>query len=101
MTSTIKSAGFIVHDNNNTVHGYGETASDAWSDMERTMRNANVEILPDDADSTQCLGSWTREGNLTTVAASAALLRAAEDIGGNVTWKTVRGVACTPNEAEG
>jgi hypothetical protein len=98
MSNNIAAAGYIVHDNNGTVHGYGPTADAAWADMLGTMAQAQIELLPDDADSTNCLGSWTRESGMKLAPASQSLLDLIESVGGHVTLDFVGGVACAQSE---
>jgi len=94
------SAGYIVFDNNGTIHGCGATADAAWSDYKTTMAEANIAVLEDDEDSTEQDGSWTRASAMQIRAASAALLALVNARGGDVAWDTVGGVACTRDEAE-
>lgn len=94
----IEQAGYIVHDNEGIIHGCGETADAAWSDMENTMRHANIEIVPDDADTSDHWGNWARESCYKIAPATAALLRRVYDDGGACSWGTAGGVACTVEE---
>ena len=94
MTNT-KAAGYIVHDNDGTIFGTGKTADAAWDDMLKTMAQADIELISDEADSSKYVGSWTLESGLKTVPATEALLRYVEEHGGNNEWDTVNGVACT------
>jgi hypothetical protein len=95
MTTT----GYIVFDNESLIHGTGATAEAAWADAEGTFAAANVELLDDDADSTECHGSWTRRSSLRVCAATAALLAAVTDCGGAIAWHTTAdGIACTRDE---
>jgi len=101
MTTTITAAGYIVADNNNTIYGTGESVADAWNEMTRVMREAQVVLLADDDDSTDQLGSWTRESGFQVWPATRALLAQVDDQGGDLAWREVGGVACTRAEAEG
>jgi hypothetical protein len=86
MTNTVKTAGYIVTDNEGAIHGAGVTADEAWADMKVTMEWAGIALLSDDADSSEELGSWTRESNLTIRPAGASLLAAIEAGGGTISW---------------
>jgi hypothetical protein len=98
--STLETAGYIVHDNEGIVHGYGPTADEAWHDMMITMQNANIELLEDDEDSTERDGSWLRLSWLKTAPATAAMLALVKADGGACTWGRRNGVACTRDEEE-
>jgi hypothetical protein len=99
MTQTIEAAGYIIADNEGIIHGCGATADAAEADMERTMNMANITLLEDTDDTTDQLGSWTLRSGLKTYPASATLLADVEGKGGAIGWDTIRGVACTNDEA--
>jgi len=90
--------GFIVHDNEGIIHGYGATAGEAWDDMLNTMRHANVTVLPDSADTSKELGNWINEADMVVAPATAALLQHVEDHGGDCSWGRVGRIACTVDE---
>jgi hypothetical protein len=98
--TNITADGYIVHDNEGLIHGYGATANDAWMDMMLTFQNARIELLEDDEEPTDRDGSWTRMSGLTTTPATAAMLRLVKDHGGNCTWGKIGIVACTVAEEE-
>jgi hypothetical protein len=96
---TLTTAGYIVHDNEGVVHGYGPSADEAWHDMLITFQNANIELLEDDEEEPD-EGSWTRLSGLRTLPATAAMLELVRDEGGACTWGRRDGIACTPDEEE-
>lgn len=102
MADTPEAAGYIVHDNEGVVHGYGASADAAWDDMLQTMAQSGIAVLPAAADSTLQLGAWTRENGLKILPATAALLALIESDGGDCTWgrATIGGVACTQAEEQ-
>jgi hypothetical protein len=97
--STIQAAGFVVTDNE-CIHGYGATENEAWADMLNTMEQANIILLDDDEDSSEQMGSWTRESSMTILPATAALIADVEAKGGAIGWRMVGEVACTRDEYE-
>lgn len=96
----IQSAGYIVHDGNDTIQGCGATVEAAWSDMQSTLKSAHIAILGDDDDTSDLDGSWVLGSGLKTIPASAGLLAMVESAGGSCTWDTVNGVACTRDERD-
>ncbi len=100
MSAIIEAAGYIVHDKEGVIHGYGASAGAAWKDMEKTMRHASIELLDDDADTSGKSGSWTLASDMQTAPATAALLRHVDEHGGDCTWGKVGLVACTVAEEE-
>lgn len=97
----ITAQGYIVHDNNDTIHGYGPTADAAYADMRATMAAAQIQLISDDEDSYDIQESWTRESAMKTIPATAALLDLVETHGGDCGWDRVGMIACTNEEAEG
>jgi hypothetical protein len=96
---TITAAGYIVYDHNGTIYGVGQTAAEADADMRSTLVKANIQLLAPDANSADCLGSFTREDCMTTVAATQGLLDLIESKGGSCGWGTTwEGIACTLDE---
>jgi hypothetical protein len=94
--------GYIVVDNEGTIHGYGATVDSAEADMERTMEQAGIELLDDGEDSTALLGSWTFRSNLKTIPATTSLLADVKTRGGNIAWgRLANGVAGTIAERDG
>jgi hypothetical protein len=93
MTNAHTAAGYIVSDNEGTIHGYGATADAAWSEMLRAMQQAGIAVLDDDADSTEQSGSWTRESGMKLLPATAALLADVDTKGCAIRWDVVGGVA--------
>lgn len=100
MTDTMTAAGYIITDNEGTLHGSGETVDAAWADAEATMADAGIEMLDDDADSTECMGNWTRRSGLRVLPASPALLDLVDSCGGLIAWVVRDGVAITLHEAD-
>lgn len=94
-----KAAGYIITDNDNIIHGSGDTLDDAWADAENTFGCAGVALLDDDADSTEQQGAWTRRSGLKGMPASAALMDELWDCGGDISWGRVNGIAVTMDEA--
>jgi hypothetical protein len=92
--------GHIVHDKEGIIHGCGYSADDAWADMLRTMKHANIKLLDDDADTSKQSGSWALASDMQTAPATAALLQHVIDHGGDCTWGKVGIVACTVEEEE-
>jgi hypothetical protein len=90
---------YIITDNDVIIYGTGDTVDAAWDDARATLAAAQVELIGDDVDSTECLGSWTRESGLRCVPASDAVIAAVMDEGGDIAWRTVGGVAVTTAEA--
>lgn len=97
-TTSASAAGYIVHDNENCIHGIGATSDEAWVDMLHTMDQDGTTVLSQDDDSTEQLGNWTRESNLKIQAASARLLQTIKDDGGNLKWRVIGGLAVTDDE---
>lgn len=95
------SAGYIVHDNGGTIHGYGANADLAWSDMLRTLKMAHIEVVGDDFDTSDYQGSWTRESGLKLAPATQALLDLVGSHGGDCGYAQVGGIACTRDEEGG
>lgn len=99
MHENIKSAGFIVHDNNQVIFGLGATSDEAWADFLREMGDANVIVLakgeerPENRD-------YVREEGYPIRAATAALMQLVAERGGSVAWSVARGIACTVAENE-
>ena len=91
-------AGYIVHDNEGVIHGYGATADLAWADMLRTMEMAQIKVVADDFDTSDYQGSWTRESGLKSAPATQALLALVESHGGDCGYAQLGGVACTCDE---
>lgn len=100
MSNAIIAAGYIVVDNE-AIHGTGPTADAAWADMLETMKEGGIEVLDDDADSTEQQGGWTRASSFKIRAASAVLIAAVKERGGDIGWHDVGGVCCTRDEEEG
>ena len=98
--NAITSTGYIVADNNGTIHGLGATADLAWEDMERALSAAGIAILDDDADSTEEDGSWTRASGMKIWASTQGLLDDVAKRGGTIAWDRCGMVACTCDEAE-
>jgi hypothetical protein len=95
---TINSAGYIVYDNNATIHGLGATEDEAWNMYRQTMADAGVTVLNDDDDSSEQDGNWTRASSMRIMAASQNLLTAVYERGGDIAWHNVAGVAVTQSE---
>lgn len=85
--------GYIITDNENTIHGSGNTVDAAWEDAEYTFGCAGVALLDDDADVDAELGNWTYRSGLRVLPATSALLDEIERDGGLVAWRLVDGVA--------
>ncbi len=96
--SDITINGYIVHDHDGVIHGYGATSNEAWADMLITMQNANIEMLDEYADTSGKCGSWVFESDLVVAPATAALLQLVVDAGGNCSWGRIGRVACTVDE---
>ena len=98
--SDITINGYIVHDTDGLIHGYGATAAEAWLDMKNTMRHANIRLLGEWDDSGEERGNWVYESELVVAPATAALLQLVEDHGGNCSWGRIGrfGIACTVDE---
>ena len=97
--SLIQNAGYVIA-NNEAIWGYGPTASDAWDSFRAEMAMGGVTILGSDDDSSDQDGSWTRESDYRCLPASVGLMAAVEGDGGNMSWDTANGVACTHDESE-
>ena len=97
--STIQAVGFVIS-NNEAIWGYGPTADPAWNSFRAEVTMGGVTILGDGDDSGDQYGSWTREAGHRCLSASADLLTAVETRGGNLSWATANGVACTREEFE-
>lgn len=97
--TTIIASGYIIADNEGTIHGTGASVDLAWQDAEGTLVQAQVTLLDDDADTTGQI-SWTLRSGLTAHPASAALIDFVE-ASGTTGWRSVAGVACTIGEADG
>ena len=91
---------YIITDNNGIIQGAGDTVDAAWDDARATLAAAQVELIGDDVDSTECLGNWTRESGLRCLPASDAVIADVNDMGGDIAWRMVGGVAVTTAEAD-
>ena len=92
------STGYIVIDREQTIYGYGPTSQGAWTNMLRTLHEARITLLDDDADSVEFPGSWTRASGFRILPASAALLELVDTAGGLCRWELIGDVACTEDE---
>tara|TARA_R110000868_G_C10735238_1_gene751943 strand:- start:190 stop:501 length:312 start_codon:yes stop_codon:yes gene_type:complete len=99
MTNTMTAAGYIISDNEGTIHGFGATVDLAWADAEATLATAQIVMLSDDDDSTEQNGSWTRRSGLMVHPATAALIEEIDAKGGACGWRAVGGVACSIEES--
>jgi len=95
---TSEAAGYIVFDNNYTIHGYGESVDEAWSVYKETMADAGITVLDEDEDSSEQIGEWTRASGMRVIAASQKLLADIEEQGGDIAWHGVNDVAVTQSE---
>lgn len=101
MNTSIQPAGFIIVDPSAMIYGYGYTANAAWENFGDYMRESRVMVVGDDADVYEepiCFSNWTRKSEHKCVAASAKLITAVNEAGGDAPWTTVNGVACTDEE---
>ena len=90
---------YIVTDNN-LIYATGATVDAAWAEARSNLAYAKVQLIGDDADSTECLGSWMRESNLRCLPATQKLAADVADIGGAIAWRSIDGVAMTVAEAD-
>lgn len=90
----IKSVGYIIQDKQGTaIYGFADTVSDAWKMV--------CEIGPFfDAYGNEVDESVVYETQFKTYGATAALINQVKEEGGAISWRIVRGVACTKEEAE-
>lgn len=99
--STIIPAGYFVTDNE-LIHGTGETADLAWADMLDTMHQAQIRVVTEPTEAQlDDGGEWVRESAFTIKPATAALIQAVKDFGGQIGWAMRNGVACTQAEHDG
>lgn len=85
--------GYIITDNENTIHGSGNTVDAAWEDAGYTFGCAGVTLLEDDDDASAEMGKWMYRSQLRVLPATPALLDEIERDGGLVAWRLVDGVA--------
>ena len=90
---------YIITDNN-LIYATGATRDAAWAEARSTLAHARVELISDDADSTECLGSWMRESDLRCLPATRRLAADVADMGGAIAWRSIDGVAMTVAEAD-
>jgi hypothetical protein len=95
----ITAAGYITS-GDPLIYGYGTTADASLADALACLASAQIEIVDDDADTTDHHGHTLRRSNLHTHPATAALLALVEDRGGNCSWDVAGGVACTWDERD-
>lgn len=101
MSTSIQAAGFVISDINAVISGIGYTPDAAWDSFGDHMHSARILVVDDDADVMEepiSLSSWTRKSDYRCVVASAALLVAVNEHGGDLPWTTANGVACTDDE---
>jgi len=94
MTNTPIATGYMIQDIQGTaIYGIGSTVNDAWAEVVRDAGpffDAYGEEIPDeDAFATQ----------FKAFGASAALMAQVEAEGGAISWRVVRGVGITMDEA--
>lgn len=90
----IESVGYVIQDKQgNAIHGFGDTASDAWEMV--CEIGSFVDAYGDEMDE-----STAYETQFKTYGATAALINQVKEEGGAISWCIVRGVACTKEEAE-
>jgi len=93
----ITAAGYITA-SDPLIYGYGTTADASLADALACLANAQIEIVEDDADTTDHQGHTLRRSDLHTHPATAALLALVEDRGGDCSWHVAGGVARTWDE---
>ena len=106
MTNEIIAAGFVVIDDlldwsstdDKAILATGATFKAARTAFLAYMQDAEITLLSDKADSSEAQGSWARASNFQTRPATAALLAAFEQFGGNIGFTEVGGVCCTSEE---
>lgn len=99
--TTIHAAGYIVC-NNEAIWGYGKTENEAWNSFLAEMKHGGVEVVTEPTEAQlDNGGNWTRESDYRIRAASAALLAAVYQQGGDIPWYICNGVCCTGVEAWG
>lgn len=90
-------AGYIVVDDC-AIWGGGDYPSDAWDDLAEGMRIARVPHISEvDVEDENCPRYWCEE-QFRLLPASAALLEALEECGGQVEYGTVNDLAVTWHE---
>lgn len=94
MSEQVEAAGYIIQDiQSNAIHGFGDTVDEAWQMVVDSVGSfSNVygnTIDPDLAYETQ----------FKTYGATARLMNVVAECGGNIAWRVVFGIACTPAEA--
>jgi len=82
-------AGYIMADNNGTIHGFGSTPDAARADAIEYLSHAMILLVADDADEEEipCEASWMRASDLRLYPASPALMAAVPDLGGDIAWR--------------
>lgn len=90
---------YIIADDN-LIYSTGATVDAAWAEARSTLASAQVQLISDDADSTECFGSWMRESDLRCHPASPRLVADVDDMGGAIGWRLRDGVAITVDEAD-
>jgi hypothetical protein len=96
-SDTIKSAGFIVHDNG-AIWGAGVTEDLAWENMVEEMGKAGIAVVDDYSDDELTRSDETLASHFRIQAASSALIAEVEKHGGDTRWHVVAGVAVTKSE---
>ena len=80
------------------VYGIGTTETAAWVDCRRVLDLVDVDVLDDDADTTEQSGSWTKLNKFRAYPATVAAIAAVEKLGGNRGWVVQNGVAYADGE---
>jgi hypothetical protein len=96
-SDTIKSAGYIVSDNE-AIWGIGETEDLAWENMVQEMRKAGITVVDEFSEDELARGDETLASHFTIRSASAELIAEVEKHGGDIAWHIVTSVAVTQSE---
>jgi hypothetical protein len=92
----IKATGFIVYQSGYAVFGIGQTLNAAKFHALQWLERFTIEELKDLPRG----GNGERDGELYFLPATASLIGRVKENGGNTTFTSCNGIACTPEEAD-